>query len=233
MLARLPSTFDLFPVRPFPRPLRVNLGVGQSALSHASTRMVPTFAEAFDAPLRAWIQLLEYVLEKRAGHKAAKKAKQKAAKTERRSRNQESCLDEGVAEMIGHGLGASNDCRLEEDDPRFEGNPHGEGSYKTFEVLSAKSRSTTECNTTPNSSPRISGSTRVPSTTGDVNSVPLLNRSVSVDWKPEKGKGRAAEGRNDGCSAAKDYQGHLDRTSTRADLLRRGKVFVIMKRRFR
>lgn len=195
--------------------------------------MVPTFAEAFDAPVRACIQLLKDAQEKRSSRKAAKKAKQKAAKSERRSRNQESCLDEGVAEMIGHGLGASNDCRLEEDDPRFEGNPHGEGSYKTFEVLSAKSKSPTECNTTPDSSPRLSGSTRVPSITGDANPVPLFNRSVSVDWKPEKGKGRAAEGRTDGCSAAKDYQGHLDRTATRADLLRRGKVFVIMKRRFR
>ena len=166
--------------------------------------MVPTFAEAFDAPVRAWIQLLEYALEKHSSRKAAKKAKQKAAKFERRSRNQESCLDEGVAEMTGYGLWASNDCNLEEEDPRFKGNPNGEGSY-----------------------------TRATSITGDGNQFPLLDRNGSVDWKPKKGKGRAAEGRNEGGSAAKDYQDHLDRTATRADLLRRGKVFVIMKRGFR
>ena len=194
--------------------------------------MVPTFAEAFDAPVRAWIQLLECALEKRSSRKAAKKAEQKAAKLERRSRNQESCLDEGVTEMNGYGLWASNDCNPEED-PRFKGNPNGEGSYKTFEVLSAKSISTTECNTTPNSSPRTSGSTRATSVTGDANPFPLLDRNSSVDWKPGKGKGRAVEGQNKGGSAAKDYQSHLDRTATRAELLRRGKVFVIMKRGFR
>ena len=195
--------------------------------------MLPTFAEAFDAPVRAWIQLLEYTLEKRSSRKAAKKAEQKAAKPERRSRNQESCLDEGVAEMIGHGLWASNDCNLGEDDPRFKDNPHGEGSYKTFEGQSAKSTSTTVCNTAPNFSPRISGSTMVTSIIGDANPFPILDKNGSVDWKPEKGKGRAAEGRKEGCTAAKDYQGHLDRTATRADLLRRGKIFVLMKRRFR
>lgn len=195
--------------------------------------MLPTFAEAFDAPLRAWIQLLENVLEQRSSRKTAKKAKQKAANFERRSRNQASCLDEGVAEMAGYGLWASNDCNSEEEDPRFKDNPNGEGSYKTFEVFSARSTSTTVCNTTPVPSPRISGSTRATSTTGDANQFPLLNRNGSVDWKPKKGKGRAAEGRNEGDSAAKDYQGHLDRTAKRADLLRRGKVFVIMKRGFR
>ena len=195
--------------------------------------MVPTFAEAFDAPVRAWIQLLEHVLQKRASRKAVKKAEQKAAKSERTSRNQKSCLDEGVAEMDGHGLWASNDCTLEEVDPRFEGNPNGEGSYKTFEAMSAKSTSATECKTTPNSSPRISGSTRATSITGGANPSPLFDRNGSVDWKPEKGKGRAAVSRNEGRSAAKDYQGHLDRTATRADLLRRGKVFVIVKRGFR
>ena len=195
--------------------------------------MVPTFAEAFDAPVRAWIQLLEYALEKRSSRKAAKRAEQKAAKFERRSWNEESCLEEGIAEMNGHGLWASNECSLGEEDSCFKGNPNGEGSYKTFEVLSAKSTSTTECNTTPNSSPRISGSTMATSITGDANPFPLLDRNGSVDWKPEKGKGKAAEGRNERGSAAKDYQDHLDRTATRADLLRRGKVFVIMKRGFR
>ena len=195
--------------------------------------MLPTFAEAFDAPVRAWIQLLEDALEKRSFRKAAKKAKQKAAKSESESQIQESCLDEGVAEMTGHGLWASNDGNLGEDDLRFKDNPHGEGSYKTFEGQSAKSTSTTACNTSLSSTPRLSDSTRATSLTRDANPLPLLNTNGSVDWKLEKGKGRAAEGRKEGCSAAKDYQGHLDRTATRADLLRRGKIFVLMRRRFR
>lgn len=195
--------------------------------------MVPTFAEAFHAPVRAWIQFLEDALEKRSSRKAAKKTEQKVAKSERRSWIRESCLEEGIAEMNGHGLWASNDCIPEEDDPHFKENPHGEGSYKTFELLSPKSTSTTECNRTPKSSPRLSDTTRATSITEDGNPFPLLDRNGSVDWKPEKGKGRAPEGRNEGGSAAKDYQDHLDRTATRADLLRRGKILVVMKRGFR
>ena len=198
-----------------------------------NTGMVPTFTEAFEAPVRAWIQLLKHALKKGSSRKAAKKTKQKVAKFERRSWNRESCLEEGIAEMNGHGLWASNDCNLEEGDPRFKGNPHGEGSYKTFELVSLKSTSTTECNRTPNSSPRLSGTTRATSITEDGNPFPLLDRDGSVDWKPEKGKGRAPEGRNEGGSAAKDYQDHLDRTATRADLWRRVKIFVIVKRGFR
>ncbi|KAK0514103.1 hypothetical protein JMJ35_003825 [Cladonia borealis] len=218
--------------------------------------MVPNFAETFHAPVMAWIQFLESALEKRSSRRAAKKAEHKATKFERKSWTRESCLEEGIAEMNGHGLWASNDCNDEEDNSRFKGNPHGEGSYKTFELPSPKSTSTTECNTTPNSSPRISGTTRATSITEDGNEFPLLDRFYStrtntrngdlpragppfhprdgsVDWKPKKRKGMAPEGRNEGDSAAKDYQDHLDRTATLADLLRRGKIFVIMKRGFR
>ena len=195
--------------------------------------MVPTFAEAFDAPVRAWIQLLEHILEKRRSRKATKKTEQIVAKLERRSWNRESCLEEGIAEMNGHGLCASNDYNLEEDDPRFKENPHGEGSYKTFELPSPISTTTTECNNTPKSSPTMSGTTRATSITEDDNPFSLLDRNGSVDWKPKKRKGRAPEGQNEGGSAAKDYQDHLDRTATRADLLRRGKIFVIIKRGFR
>ncbi len=195
--------------------------------------MVPTFAEAFDAPVRAWIQLLEDALEKRRSCKAAKKTEQEVAKSERRSWNREFCLEEGIAEMNGHGLCASNDCNPEEGDPRFKGNPHGEGSYKTFELPSPISTSTTECNNTPKSSPTLSGNTRATSIAEDDNPLSILDRNGSVDWKPEKRKGRAPEGRNEGGSAAKDYQDHLDRRATRADLLRRGKIFVIIKRGFR
>ena len=198
-----------------------------------NTGMVPTFAEAFNAPVMAWVEVLESALEKRSSRKAAKKAAQKAAKSERRSWNREFCLDEGIAEMSGHGLWASNDCNIEEDDPRFKGNPHGEGSYRTFELPSPRSTSTTECNRTPSSSPRISDITRATSITDDSNPSPPLDRSGSVDWKPKKGKRRAPEGWNDGDSAAKDYQDHLDRTAPIADLLRRGKILVIIKRAFR
>ena len=198
-----------------------------------NTGMVPTFAEAFHAPVRAWIELLEHALEKRSSRKAAKKTEQKVARFERKSWNRESCLEGGIAEMNGHGLWASNDCNLEEDDPRFKGNTHGEGSYKAFQLLSPKSASTTDCNTTQNSSPRISDTTRATSITEDGNLFPLLDKNGSVDWKPEKGKGRGPEGRNESDSAAKDYRGHLDRTATRADLLRRGKILVVMKRGFR
>ena len=198
-----------------------------------NTGMVPAFAEAFHAPIMAWIQLLESAQERRSSRKAAKKAEQKAAKSERRSWNRESCLEEGIAGMNGHGLWASNDCTLEEDDPRFKGNPNGEGSYKTFELPSPPSTSTTECNTTPNSSPRMSDITRATSITDDSNSLPPLDKNGSVDWKPKKGKGRAPEGRNEGGSAAKDYQDHLDRTAPIADLLRKGKIIAIVKRVFR
>ena len=198
-----------------------------------NTGMMPTFAEAFHAPVMAWIQLLESALEKRSSRKAAKKAEQKVAKSERKSWNRESCLEEGIAEMNGHGLWASNDCDLEEDDPRFDGNPHGEGSYRTFELPSPKSTSRTECNTTPNSSPRISDITRATSITDDSNSLPPSDKNGSVDWKPKKGKGRAPEGRNESDSAAKDYQDHLDRTAPITDLFRRGKILMIMKRAFR
>ena len=195
--------------------------------------MVPTFAEAFHAPVMAWTQLLESALEKRSSRKAAKKAEQQAAKSERRSWNRESCLEEGIAEINGHGLWASNNCYLEEDDPSFKGNPHGEGSYKTFELPSPKSTATTECNTTPNSSPRISDITRATSITEDSSSLPRLDKNGSVDWKPKKGKGRAPEGWNESGSAAKDYQDYLDRTAPIADLFRRGKILMIMKRAFR
>ena len=197
------------------------------------TGIMPTFAEAFHTPVMAWIQLLESALEKRSSRRAAKKAENKATKFERKSWTRKSCLAEGTAEMNGHGLWASNDCNLEEDDSRFIGNPHGEGSYKTFELLSPKSTSTTECNTTPNSSPRISGTTRATSITEDRNDFPLFYRDGSVDWKPKKRKGMASEERYEGGSTAKDYQDHLDRTATLPDLLRRGKIFVIMKRGFR
>lgn len=195
--------------------------------------MVPTFAEAFHAPVMAWIQLSESTLEKRSSRKAAKKAEQKAAKSERRSWNRDCCLEEVIAEMDGHGLWASNDCNLEEDDFRFKGNPHGEGSYKTFELPSPKSKSTTECDRTPNSSPRMSDTTTATSITEDGNPFPPLDRDGSVDWKPKKGKGMAPEGQNEGGSAAKDYQDHLDRTATRTELLRRGKIIMIVKRGFR
>ena len=198
-----------------------------------TTGMLPTFAEAFHAPVMAWIQLLESALEKRSSRRAAKKAERKATKCERESWNRDSCLEEGIAEMNGHGLCASNDCNLEEDDSRFIGNPYGVGSYRTFELPSPKSTSQSECNTTPNSSPRLSGTTRATSITEDGNEFPLLDRDGSVDWKPKKRKGTAPEGRYEGGSTAKDYQDHLDRTTSLPDLLRRGKIFVILKRGFR
>ena len=198
-----------------------------------TTGIVPTFAEAFHTPVMAWIQLLESALEKRSFRRAYKKAERKAAKFERTSWTRKVYLEEGIAEMYGHGLCAPNDWDDEEDDFRFQGNPHGEGSYKTFELRSPKSTSTTECTTTPNSSPRISGTTRATSITEDGNGFPLSDRHGSVDWKPKKRKGLAPEGRYEGGSTAKDYQDHLDRTATLQDLLRRGKIFVIVKRGFR